>query len=252
MTLKIFIADFDQSRAECGDWRLEIGDCFLSITLSLHLSISLFQFCLDTPILYRDKILYLAFAFDDEPHGDRLHASRTQRVFFHFLGQQRADGVADDSVQHAARLLCVYASHVERARMRERVLNRVLCNFVKLDAMNRFPRDLIFQHGREMPRNRFAFAVGVGGKINFARALCVLAQFLNHIAFFRSDFVLGFEIVFNVHAQIFLRQIANVSHRRAHAIIASEKFGNRFCLRGRFDNDEGVEDGERREERGIC
>ena len=77
----------------------------------------------DLPVFLRLERLDLALALDDQPHGHRLHPAGAQ-VLGHLLAQQRAELVADDAVEEAARFLGGDAVHVDRAGVRERLLHR--------------------------------------------------------------------------------------------------------------------------------
>jgi hypothetical protein len=80
----------------------------------------------DFPVLFGHKSADFAFAFDDQAHGDRLHAPCAERVASpaQLAPQQRADLVADQPIQHAPRLLRVHAVKVNRARALQGALHR--------------------------------------------------------------------------------------------------------------------------------
>ena len=70
----------------------------------------------DRPVLLRHEGPDLALALDDEAHGDRLHAAGREAAP-HLLPEQRRQPVADQPVEHAARLLRVEEVLVEVARV---------------------------------------------------------------------------------------------------------------------------------------
>ena len=100
-----------------------------------------------------------------------------------------------------------------------------------------------------MPRNRFALAVGIGRQKNFRRVSRQFLQFLDHIFFLRRNHIVRSKIIFDVNAHLLLRQIADVTNRRAHTIAGAEKFADGFRFGGRFDNHQATdgltEDGRR-------
>ena len=71
---------------------------------------------LDRPVLAGGEAEDLALALDDEPDGDGLHAAGRQAAL-DLLGEQRAQRVADQAVDDAARLLRVDEVHVDLARV---------------------------------------------------------------------------------------------------------------------------------------
>ena len=72
------------------------------------------------PVLFGDEALDLALALADELERDRLHAAGGEAAA-DLVPQERADLVAHQPVEHAARLLRVDHLHVDLARMLERL-----------------------------------------------------------------------------------------------------------------------------------
>ena len=70
----------------------------------------------ERPVFLRNKGLDLALALHDEARRDGLHASGGQAAP-DLLPEQRAELIADDAVEHAARLLCVDKVIVDVARL---------------------------------------------------------------------------------------------------------------------------------------
>ena len=52
-----------------------------------------------------------------------------------------------------------------------------------------------------------------------------------------NDFVMRLEIILDVHAQVFRRQILDMPDRGHHDVVLAEVFIDRFRLGGRFDDD---------------
>ena len=91
-----------------------------------------------------------------------------------------------------------------------------------------------------MLADRFAFTIRVSGEIDgvsFFGGLLQLGNDLLVVALFRigNYFVGRFEIVFDVNAQAFRRQIFDMADRGHHQIVLSEIFIDRFRLGGRFN-----------------
>ena len=97
----------------------------------------------------------LALALDDEPRRDRLHAAGGE-PWHHLLPEDGRDLVAVEAVEDAPRLLRVDEPVVDRARLVERALDRVL-----RDLVEDHPPDghLGLQHLDEVPGDRLALAV---------------------------------------------------------------------------------------------
>ncbi len=90
----------------------------------------------------------------------------------------------------------------------------------------------------QVPANRLAFAVRVGRDEDFVGFLRGILQFLQDFLPARDHFVGRLEILLDVHAQLALGQITDVTHRRHHLVIAPEIFVDGLRLCGRFDHDE--------------
>jgi hypothetical protein len=118
----------------------------------------------DIPVLDRDERVDLGLAIAHQFQRNRLHAAGTQTAA-HLVPQQRADFVADQPIEHAARTLRVDHLLVDRARMFQRVLHRLLGNLVE-----RQPVELAllaFEFLDQMPANRLTFAIRVGCDVDF-------------------------------------------------------------------------------------
>ncbi len=62
--------------------------------------------------------------------------------------------------------------------------------------------DRLFYLFGKMPRDRFAFAVGIGRQINFAGSVRRLDNFVNDLLFTFNDLVGRLETVFDVNAEL--------------------------------------------------
>ena len=127
--------------------------------------------------------------------------------------------------------------HVHLARIGDGGAHGVLRDLVEGDAMHRLvPR----RRGRldDVPGNRLALAVGVGGEIDGARALDGGLQLLDRVGLIVRDDIGGREIVLDIDADAPIRQVADVAHRGAHGVAGAEILGDRLRLRGRLDDHE--------------
>ena len=87
----------------------------------------------DGPVFFFLERLDFAFAVDDQAESDGLHASGGKAAA-DFVPEQRRDLIADQAIEHAARLLRVDQVAVNVARMFERGSYCLLRNFVEGDA----------------------------------------------------------------------------------------------------------------------
>ena len=154
----------------------------------------------------------LALAVDHQAHGDRLDAAGGQAAA-DLARQERAERVADQAVDDAARLLRVDEVRVDVARVRERLPDGALG-----DLAERHPAHLRRRHmGRlgDVPGDRLAFAVEVGGEVDGLGLLRLAGDAVDVLAAVLGDHVLGREVVVDVHAELalagVLRQVADVS-----------------------------------------
>ena len=118
--------------------------------------------------------------------------------------------------------------------MRHRLLNRVLRNLVKHDAINRFLSfDNLVGH---VPGNGLSLPILIRREKHRVRHVARLFQRGEHLRFAWNHHVLGLKIVRDVNAQLFLRQIAHVPHTCFDMILISKKFIDRFRLGRRLDD----------------
>ncbi len=177
----------------------------------------------------------LLLAVADQLEGHGLDASRAQPAP-DLIPQQGADLVADEPIEHAASLLSIDHLHVDLGRVVQRFLNRLLRDLVEHQA----PDFLLLraQLFGQMPPDRFAFAVRVGCDVNVGRLFRGALQLRDNLLSCSDWLVGGSEPFVDVDTELALRQIADVSHRREHLVVASEILVDCLCLRRRFDDDE--------------
>ena len=155
----------------------------------------------------------LLLALDDQPHGDRLHAPRRQPAP-HLGPEHRADLVADQAVQHAARLLRLELLHVELHRLADRLVDRLLGDLVEEDALDvRVRRAHLLG---DVPGDRLPFAIGVGRQQHALRVPRGLHDLRQHLLLAVDDHVLGLEAVLDVDPHLLLGEILHVADRRLH------------------------------------
>ena len=95
---------------------------------------------IDGPIFLFLERADFALALNHHPKGDRLHPARGQPGA-DTLPQERRDAVADQSIEHAARLLRVHQLHVDLARLAERLEDGVPSDLRERHAFRDLGRD---------------------------------------------------------------------------------------------------------------
>ena len=95
-----------------------------------------------------------------------------------------------------------------------------------------------FENFGDVPRNRFAFSIGVGGKIDGVGLLGGFDDFVHVFGGFGGDFVFHGEVVFGIDCAVFLDEVAHVPKRGEHFVITAEVFFDGFDFVGRFDDKE--------------
>src|SRR5438094_1963019 len=101
-------------------------------------------------------------------------------------------------------------------------------------------RILQLQDVREMPGDRFAFAVRIRCQQDVRRAFGGGLQLLDRRFLSRNGDVLGLERMLDVDAERALRQVADVAHRGTDVVLAAQKTAKRLCLRRRFNDDQWI------------
>ncbi|MPN03365.1 hypothetical protein SDC9_150593 [bioreactor metagenome] len=160
------------------------------------------------PVFLRHEGLDFALAVAHDAHRDRLH-SAGRKAFFDLGPQQRADLIAHEPVEYAARLLCVYKVHIDAARLFDRVFDNRRRYLVKGD-----PAWLAYvhiEHLCQVPGYRFALAVRVCCEVYFIGRFGLFAYAFEYIAAAAQRNILGFEAVFHVNTELAFGKIAHMT-----------------------------------------
>ncbi len=195
----------------------------------------------DRPILSLDERFDLSLALNHHAERHRLHPTGAQTPA-DGLAKQRRNLVTHESIKHAPRLLRVNQISVDLFRMLKGCLHCAFGNFIEHHAKGWYGwflgNDLLGQ----VLADRFAFAIRVSGKIDRVGGLRSLLQIRNDLLVVTllgvgNDFVMRLEIILDVDAQVFRRQILDMPDRGHHDEVLAEIFIDRFRLGGRFDYD---------------
>src|SRR5271155_3924106 len=89
----------------------------------------------------------------------------------------------------------------------------------------------------EMRGYGFAFAIGIGRKVDVVGRKGKLFELGKYLLFPGNDDILGFEIVFDIDTEAALGQVFHVAVRSIDRESLAQIFLDSFRLSGRFDND---------------
>src|SRR5262249_17900190 len=152
-----------------------------------------------------------------------------------FVPNQRRDVVADDAIENATGALRIIKVLVELARLREPTLDTLFGDLVKLDARDAEIRAL--ELFGDMPRNRLAFAIGVGREQKLFRFLRLALQLRDNLGLRFDDFVRLLEARLDIDTHT-LGQVFDVPFAGHDLVARPQVFFDGLGLGGRFDDDE--------------
>ena len=187
----------------------------------------------DAPVLLGGEGIDLTLAVDHQADRHALHASRREAAP-DLAADQRAQLVADQPIDHAARLLRIDEVQVDRSRMSEGSLDGRL-----RDLAERHPTHvLVVEPGviGDVPGDRLALAVEVGGEPHRLGLAGLVGELLELLAALLERLVVGREVMLEVDPQLLLREVADVAVRGGDGVSGSKVSLDRLCFGGRFDD----------------
>ena len=193
----------------------------------------------DRPVFARDKPLDLDLAVADDAQRNRLHAPRRARAR-QLAPQHRRQAEADEIVERATGAVGVDQRFVDLARVAHRVLHRLLGHRVEHHAVDALVLEdpLGLENLVDVPGNRLAFAVGVGGEDQRVGVLDGAADLAEALGGLGVDLPAHVEIVVRVDRAVLGREVADVPERSVHVISLAQVLVDGFCLGGRLDDDD--------------
>ena len=191
----------------------------------------------DGPVFLRHECVDLGLAVHDHARGHGLHAAGGQTLA-HLGPQQRADLVAHEAVEHAARLLGVHQLQVDGARLFHRGLDGLRGDLVELHAAVGGGIDL--ENVGKVPGDGLALAVRVGCENDLGRAARLLADAVEDLPSAADGDVARLEIVLHVHADLALGQIAHMAVAGFHFVAPAQELADGLGLRGRLHDDQFI------------
>src|SRR5207249_919913 len=177
----------------------------------------LLEIGLDRPVFLWHELADPLLALDDQPQRHRLHAARRE-TRLEALPEERRRLVADQAVEDAPRLLGIHLFLIDVHGVRERLGDRFLGDLVE-----QHPAHLaaIPQLLGYVPRDRLALAVGVRGDEHPVGGLRGLLDLGEGLRLALDRHVLRGEALVDIHAELALRQITDVPHRRLARVAAA-------------------------------
>ena len=199
--------------------------------------IARFQLRIDRPVLDRDEGLDLPFPLADDPQCDRLDTAGREPAP-DLLPQQIGDLVPHQAVDDPAGLLCVDQAPVDLARLLHGGEHGLLGDFVEADALENRSRGAGLQGLLQVPGDRLAFPIGIGGQVDSRRLLGRPAQLRERLLLAGQDLIRRFVGIAAVDAEPFLGQVPHVAVGGEHAEVLAQELLERLRLGGRFDDDD--------------
>ena len=143
-----------------------------------HLALGVGELAVDGPVFLRLEGFDLGLALADHPQRHRLNPSR-RTAARQFAPQHRRQGEADQVVERAACKIGLDQSLVELARVFEGVEHGVAGDLVEYHPLDLDPVEHLaaLQDLHDVPRDRLALAVRVGGEIEVIRPFQGLGDF---------------------------------------------------------------------------
>ena len=193
---------------------------------------------LDGPVFARPENLDLGFALADQPQRDRLHPAGAAAAG-QFAPQHRRQREAHQIVQRAARHVGLDQRLIEVARMLDRLADGVAGDLVEADAadVDAFQRVLVLQHGADVPGDRLALAIRVGGEIEGFRAFQRLGDGADLLVAAGVRFPVHGEVLVGADAAILGRQVAHVPETGQDGVAAAQIAVDGFGFGGGFYDD---------------
>ena len=185
------------------------------------------------PVLLRHEALDLALAVDHQPNGHALHPPGRQAAP-DLAADQRAELVAHQPIDDAPRLLGVHQVEVDAARVGEGLIDRALGDLAERHPLQAVRRQLGVLG--DMPGDRFALAIEVGGKPHLVGATRLVGQLVELLAAVLQRLVAQGEVMVHVHAQALLRQVTDMAIGRQHGVAGAQVSLDGLGLGGRLDD----------------
>ena len=185
------------------------------------------------PVFLRLEGADLIFTVDHDARGHRLHTPGGQ-TRLDLAPEQRAELIAHDAVEHAARLLRIDQVLIDLARVLDALGDDLLRDLVEGHALGLIVRQI--QQLLQVPRNGLSLAVRVGREIDGSGRFGALFQVGDHVGAILHGQILRREVAVDIDAHRALGQVAQMPHRGHDLIVAAQIFFDCSGLRRRLDD----------------
>ena len=172
----------------------------------------------DRPVLDRDKSTDLLFSFADKAGRDRLHAA-CGKTTVDLPPQPWRELVTHQTVEDTARLLGIDTVKIDRLRILDRFTDRRRRDLMESNTHLVFR--IHIQKLRQMPGDRFAFAIRVRCQKDIAALVRRFLQILDDIRPIRRIDVLRRKAILYIDPHSTLGEITQVSHGRHDFVVRS-------------------------------
>ena len=195
---------------------------------------------LDRPVFVRLERLDLLLALDDHAQRRRLHAAGRQPAL-HLAPQHRREVEADQVVERAPRLLGVDQVHRDPAWLRHRFLDRArrdLGEHHPVRLVEVVEQAVLLEDLRDVPADRLALAVRVGGEVEVVGGLGGLDDGGDVLLVLLDQLVAHPEAVVRIDRALLGHQVADMAIRGEDLEVLAEVLVDRLGLGGRLDDEE--------------
>ncbi len=206
------------------------------------------EVALDVPVLGGAELDPLPLPLHHDADRRTLHPAGGE-LGAHQAPQHRRHLVSEETIEDAPGFLGVDETTIHLTRRLHRGGDGLAGDLVEHHPLH---RDLRFEHFGQVPGDRLALAVFVGGEVQLVGALEKLLEMVDLLLLVGRHDVERLEAVGGVHAETrprlllvagghggsVARQVAHMPDRRLDHVSGSEESGNGASLGGRLDDDE--------------
>src|SRR6185312_11022760 len=194
---------------------------------------------LDGPILARLEGFDFAFALADQAERHRLHAAG-RAASRQFSPQHRRKGKSHEVIERATREVGLDQFAVQFPRMPKGIEHGRFRDLVEDDALDvdTLERLAVLQHLLDVPGDRFALAVRVGGEIDVLGALDRLGDLLEALLGLAGDLPGHGEVLVGTDGAVLGRKVADMAIARQDLVALAQVFVDGLRLGRRLDDDD--------------
>ena len=188
----------------------------------------------DVPVFVWLEVFNFQLTVPDQPHGHALHAACGQAAADLFP-QERAQFVADQTIQLAPGLLGVEQVDIDGARVGHALLDALLRDLVKGHAVG--CAGVQPQNVRQMPADGLALAVRVGCQQDAVALFGLGLQLLDELLLALDGDIFRCIAIFDINAQRAGGQVAHMAHTGRDLVAAAQILANGLGLGRGFHDD---------------